>query len=90
MSMYIIISPRAEKSLHKIPKFDQIAIAKRIRSLVNHKNVPADEKLQSYNDIFRFRLGNYRVVYKKSSKLIYIVLIAHRKDIYRLLRDFFK
>ena len=81
--MRIIIWGRAEKELKKITKIDQIAIARKIRFLA--KNLPiSEEKLIGYKDIFRLRVGNYRIVYKKTSREIYIVLIHHRKDVYRI------
>ncbi len=84
--MKITISPKGEKQLKKLPKFDQIAVAKKIRSLKN--NLVETEKLQGYKNIFRVRVGHYRIVYQKSSALIYIILISHRKDVYDLLKFF--
>jgi len=86
--MTITIAPRAEKELRKIPKIDQIAIGAKIRNLVNPE-VAGEEKLSGYPKIFRVRVGDYRIVYKKTSTGIYIVLIGHRKDIYDLLKRLF-
>lgn len=86
MSNQIVISPQAERKLRKISKVDQIAIAQKIRSLRN-LGVFSQEKLQGYSDIFRVRIGDYRIVYKIYPRMIYIVLIAHRKDVYRLLQE---
>lgn len=87
--MRIIISSRAEKELKKITKIDQIAIAKKIRSL-SEKIIVNEEKLLSYKNVFRVRVGDYRIVYRKMHKEIFIVLISHRKDIYRLVNQLFK
>lgn len=81
--MKIKVSPRAKKELSRIPKIDQIAITGRIRSLLE-KSVINEAKLSGYKDIFRVRVGNYRIVYRKTSQEIYIVLIHHRKDVYRI------
>lgn len=84
--MKITISPQAEKRLRKIPKIDQIAIAQKIRSLTNPQSPTKAEKLHGYKDIFRIRIGDYRIVYRKlPNLLIHIILIAHRKDVYSLL-----
>ncbi len=85
--MKLIISPRAEKELKKIPKIDQIAIAKKIRSIKNSSITIKKEKLADYKNIFKIRVGYYRIVYKKAAKEIYIILISHRKDIYRLINQ---
>lgn len=82
--MRITILPRAEKELRRLPKFDQIAIAQKIRLLPNSSLI-GEEKLVGYARVFRVRVGNYRIVYKKTSEEITIVLIGNRKDIYRML-----
>lgn len=88
--MKVIISPRAEKQLKKLSKIDQIAIANKIRSIKDiSAEVFGEEKLSSFKNIFRVRIGNYRIVYKKTTGNIYIVLISHRKDIYQLVRQLF-
>jgi len=88
--MKIIISPRAEKELKKITKIDQIAIARKIRLIKESPVILKEEKLSGYKNIYRVRIGEYRIVYRRTVKEIYIVLIGHRKDIYRLVDQFFR
>ncbi|MBI4226553.1 type II toxin-antitoxin system RelE/ParE family toxin [Candidatus Roizmanbacteria bacterium] len=87
--MKLTISPRAEKELKKISKIYQIIIAKKIKSLVEVK-ILNEEKISGFKDIFRVRVGEYRIVYRKTSQEIYIVLIHHRKDVYRLVNQLLK
>lgn len=84
--MKITLLPRAEKELRKLPKFDQFAVASKIRSLPVPP-VLGEEKLTGYPRVYRVRVGNYRIVYKKTSESIVIVFIRHRKDVYRMLKD---
>lgn len=84
--MKITILPRAEKELRKLPKFDQIAVAAKIRTLPTPQ-IAGEEKLTGYAHIYRVRVGNYRIVYKKTSESIAIVLIRHRRDVYRTVRE---
>lgn len=84
--MRITLLPRAEKDLRKLPKFDQIAVAAKIRALPS-PSVMGEEKLSGYPHIYRVRVGNYRIVYKKTSETISIVMIRHRRDVYRMLKD---
>lgn len=84
--MTIRISPRAEKELKRIPTFDQIAIAQKIRSF-KISNLQGEERLTGYPYMFRVRVGNYRIVYRKNRDDVYIVLIRHRKDVYKKLVD---
>jgi len=85
--MKTVLSPRAEKQLKRLPKVDQIAVAKKIRSLRDKTTITGEEKLRDFRNIFRVRVGDYRIVYRKTRKEIYIVLIRHRKDVYRLVRQ---
>lgn len=84
--MNIRISPRAEKELKKLPKLDQIAIAQKIRALNVSVNL-AEERLAGFPHVFRVRVGNYRIVYRKTKEEIYIILICHRKDVYKKLTE---
>lgn len=84
--MKITLLPRAEKELRKLPKFDQLAVATKIRTLSN-PTVLSEEKLSGYPHIYRVRVGNYRIVYRKTTDTIAIVLIRHRRDVYRMLKD---
>lgn len=85
--MKVVLSPRAEKQLKKLPKVDQIAVAKKIRLIRDEKTVVGEEKLKDFENIFRVRVGDYRVVYRKIRQETYIVLIRHRRDVYRLVKQ---
>ena len=85
--MKVVLSPRAEKQLKKLPKVDQIAVAKKIRLIRDEKAVAGEEKLKDFENIFRVRVGDYRIVYRRTRKEAYIVLIRHRKDVYRLVKQ---
>jgi len=87
--MKIIVSSRAKKELRKIPKIDQIAVTRKIGSLIEN-SIINEVKLSGFKDIFRARIGNYRIVYRKTSQEIHIVLIHHRKDVYRIVNQLLK
>ncbi len=82
--MKLKILPRAKKRLKRLSKVDQIAVANKIRSLVN--NGASQEKLSGYRDVYRVRVGDCRIVFKKSKKELYIIMIGHRKDVYQVLK----
>lgn len=84
--MKVIISERAEKDFKKLPKFVQIAITGKIR-LIEADQPTVSKKLQSYKNIFRFRVGQYRVVYQQTKTNAFIFLIRHRKDVYRTMKE---
>ena len=88
--MRLIISPHAEKQFKKLSRVTQIILTKNIQSLTKPPLNRDQEKLKGYKNIYRIRVGDYRIVYKKTMKEIYIVLIGHRKDVYKMLERILK
>ena len=84
--MKVVVSPKAEKQLKKLAKLDQIAVLRKIRGLVKSARISQEEKLGGYRGAYRVRVGNIRVVYLKLPDKFYVVLIAHRREIYLLLK----
>lgn len=84
-SYEIEISRTAEKQLRKLPPADQRRVAKAMLALGDDPFPRGSRKLSGYEDVFRIRVGRYRILYSVSEKsLIIIVLkVGHRKDIYR-------
>ena len=78
----IRISHQAEKQLKHISKIDQIILAKKIRTLSALQHIPNATKLEGYKDIYRIRIGDCRIVYRKRAGDVFIVLIGYRKDVY--------
>ena len=84
--MKIILSPRAKKQLKGVSRTAQIILTKKIRGIAVGSLVK-EEKLSGYQNIYRIRVGDYRVVYKRTREEVFIILIGHRREIYRLLRE---
>jgi mRNA interferase RelE/StbE len=86
MTRYDIeISETAEKQLKKLQRGDQRRVVRAIVALADEPHPRGSRKLSGYNDVFRIRVGRYRVIYSVSgNRLIVIILkIGHRKDVYR-------
>ncbi len=86
MARYSIeISRTAEKQLKKLEPDDQLRVANAIIALADDPHPQGSRKLTGYEDVFRIRVGQYRVLYSVSGKkLVIIVLkIGHRKNVYR-------
>lgn len=84
--MNVILSPLAKKQLKKLPKIVQFSIAKVVRDLIQEKSIPNLKHLVKYKDVYRIRIADYRMVYKKFSDRYYIILIEHRKSVYQSLK----
>jgi len=79
------ITRAAEKQLRSLPRQDQERVTLTMLDLANRPRPRGTRKLTGYEDVFRIRVGRYRVLYSVSdATLIIIVLkIGHRKDVYR-------
>ena len=85
MPYQIIIKPTAEKSMDKIPFPARRRIADALEELRSHPRPAGVVKLSGDENLWRIRIGNYRVVYEiHDDRLVVLVLrVAHRKDVYR-------
>lgn len=90
MKYAIEFTPTAVKDLKALPKAILKKIDARIASLANNPQPGDVKKLQGSDDLYRIRVGDYRIVYTiEDGKLIIVVVrIGHRKEIYRLLKRF--
>ena len=82
---------RVRKQLKRIPKSDLQRIAKAVMALADDPYPPG--ALQLERDVYRIRVGNYRVIYKvfEDEKLVLIGRIARRNETtYKGLRDLFR
>jgi len=81
----IVFTISADKQLSKLSVIAQKLIIEKIKTIdisQSHNNI---KKLVGLQDLYRLRVGNYRVIYQiRSSELVVLVLkVGHRKDIYR-------
>ena len=85
MTYKLFIEKSAQKDLSKIPQKDQNRIIKSIQALSKNPRSTKSKKLVG-RDAWRIRVGDYRVIYEIHDErlLILIVVIGHRKDIYKI------
>jgi mRNA interferase RelE/StbE len=82
-----MVKKSAAKALKKISKPDQKSISKAIDNLAENLPNPNTTKMKGDNPFHKIRVGDYRIVYEIQDDilLILIIIIGHRKDIYRSL-----
>jgi len=87
-SFRIEISATAEKQIRKLQREDQIRVLRAIRPLATEPTPPGSRKVRGYDDLFRIRVGTYRILYRIVGRRILIIIlkIGHRREIYRSLR----
>ena len=86
MAKYRIeISRTAEKQLRKLRQEDQRRVVEAMVSLGNDPYPKGSRKLTGYDDVFRIRVGEFRILYSVSAKKLIIIIlkIGRRKDVYR-------
>jgi len=86
MATYRIeVSATAERQIRRLPRTDQVRVIRVIRALSTDPRPPGCRKLSGHDDVFRVRIGRYRVLYSiEDRRLVIIVLkVGDRKDVYR-------
>ena len=84
MSYQIIIPKPAQKQLDNISKIERDRLILTLRSLANDPRPNGVKKLKGYDNTYRVRVGDYRIIYEiKDRELIVLLLsVSHRKDAY--------
>ena len=85
MGVYkVFFKKSVQKDLSAIPKNDLKRILSRIKALAEDPRPPGCEKLTG-QERYRMRQGRYRILYsiQDDELTVWVVKVAHRKDIYR-------
>lgn len=84
MSYRIEYKPSAEREFLALPKEVQKRIRPKIEALAIDPRPPGSKKLRGYQNRWRIRVGDYRVIYEVYDRelLVLIVKIGHRSDVY--------
>lgn len=82
--MKVIITPKAQKALARLPKDIQQRVALRIDKLEKNPFPSSSAKLTGQPG-YRLRVGRFRILYlvDKKAKRIVVARIAHRREAYR-------
>jgi mRNA interferase RelE/StbE len=85
MATSITIDKRAVGQLKKLPKATGRKIFKVIQQLKDNPTPQASTKLETTGHLRKIRVGQYRVVYALEADEVFVMKIAHRKDVYQRL-----
>lgn len=79
------ISRTAERQLRRLPRADQVRVARAMLALADNPLPRGARKLSGYDDVFRVRTGRYRILYSVVERTLVIVVlkVGHRRDVYR-------
>ena len=81
----LVFAPSAQKSLNALSNDVASSITNKLQALVCGANNLDVKKLQTNDQRYRLRVGDYRVVYMIEDKniVVYVIDIGHRREIYR-------
>jgi mRNA interferase RelE/StbE len=85
MSSYtVVLTKSAEKELHKLPLTVIEKVIAAIGTLANEPRPVGCKKLKGFKNLYRIRIGNYRVIYAIEDVILLVEVraIGDRKDIY--------
>jgi mRNA interferase RelE/StbE len=85
MTFQIRIAPRAERDLKSLPNQIQTRIRSKIDALAEDPFPQGVKKLVGEGNLYRLRLGDYRVLYtvEQGELVILIISVGHRREVYR-------
>ncbi len=90
MTYRIRVHPKAIKELHGLSSQAQSNIRKKLKALSSEFG-RSDSRLDIRKmkgtkkevELYRLRVGDYRVVFEFSDEIIWVARISHKKDAYR-------
>lgn len=88
MSYKILYRKSAGKELVNLPRKTAIRIRDKIIALCENPRPPQSKKLSRSMNLYRIRVSNYRIIYSVEDKIkiVKIVKIGHRKNVYKFIR----
>jgi mRNA interferase RelE/StbE len=82
----LLLKASAAKEIERVgSKSDRQRIVERIGRLAEDPRLKGSEKLADYDDRYRVRQGDYRIVYLIDDKAMAVAIykVGHRRDVYR-------
>ena len=85
MAYRIEFAPKADRQFKALERSLQVRLARRINSLVENPFPQGIKKLAGEEDLYRLRVGDYRIIYQIQEKrlVVLVVRIGHRSEVYR-------
>jgi mRNA interferase RelE/StbE len=77
--------PAFERSFDRLPDLARRHISARIDLLADDPRPDGCQKLAGSSDLYRIRVGQYRVIYQvlDAALLVLLVKAGHRREVYR-------
>ncbi len=85
MDSYAVeLKPSARKELEALPNTVLTRVIRKIESLAPDPRPPGCKKLKGYKDLWRVRIGDWRIVYiiNDAVRRVSVTRVAHRSKVY--------
>ena len=83
MSYQLLYTKSAFNDIKKFDIFVKKIIKKRLEQYYSNPLANAKKLINTAIDSYRWRVGNYRIVFDLDDKKIIVLRIGHRKEIYK-------
>ncbi len=85
MKYTVRLNARTGKILDRLPSDVRRRIVRKLVALEDDPRPPGVEKLAGVDDLYRVRVGTYRIVcaIRERELVVIVVRIGHRRDVYR-------
>jgi mRNA interferase RelE/StbE len=85
MTYEIIITKSIQKQLDNLPNNIQERVYNKISQLAEEPRPDGVVKLKGYDNEYRIRIGDYRLVYEIQDEQLIVLLVQckHRRDVYK-------
>lgn len=85
MTYRVLLRPAAIRDLRYLPPKVRLRVEKVIQTLGENPRPPGTKKLVGFEDEWRLRVGDYRILYVISDRdrLLTVARVAHRREAYR-------
>ena len=85
MAFAVVFKPAAVRDLRKLPEDIRRRVAARIDALADDPRPHGVEHIEGLPDLYRVRVGDYRIIYQMQDKALLVVVVRarYRREVYR-------
>ncbi len=85
MKYSVRLDARTWRGLERTPSEMRGRILRKLRALEDEPRPPGAEKLAGPEDLYRVRVGDWRIVYaiRDRALVVIVIRIGHRREVYR-------
>lgn len=85
MAYTVDFAPSAAREFRRLAREIQLRLRPHIDALANDPRPEGAKKLKGSEDLWRIRVGAYRIVYEIRDRtlIVLVVRVAHRREVYR-------